>query len=267
MIRKKNKSNLIKTEEEIRKMREGGKILSFVLFELLKHIRPGISELEIDSLAEKLITENKAVPGFKKVSGYNHSICASTNEAVVHGVPGKYKFKEGDVAGIDCGVFYKGFHTDMAETIKVKNQNSKVKNEEIDRFLEVGKRALFEGIKQAKAGNRVGHISKAIQEIIEGEGYSVVRSLVGHGVGRRLHEEPEVPGFLVEPIEKTQKLIEGMTIAVEVIYNMGKSEVVYTNDDGWTIVTADGSLSGLFERTILITKTGPELLTKFENDN
>lgn len=255
----------IKTPEEIKVMREGGKILASVLLELLKNIKPGVSELEIDRLAEEFILKKGAKPGFKEVKGYNNSICVSTNNVIVHGVPTNYKFKSGDVAGIDCGVFYKGFHTDMAETILVGAEVAPPwrgsPRHGTAKFLETGKRALSEAIKVAKVGNRVGHISKTIQNIVEEKGYSIVRSLVGHGVGRTLHEEPEVPGFLDTSIEKTSKLLEGMSIAIEVIYNMGKSDVKYLNEDGWTIATEDESISGLFERTIAITKNGPLILT------
>jgi methionyl aminopeptidase len=184
---------------------------------------------------------------------------------VVHGVPTGYRLKVGDIIGIDCGVYYKGFNTDMAQTLRVKSQISNLKSQsedEVDRFLDIGRRALEEGIKVAKLGNRVGHISKKIQDIIERAGYSVVRSLVGHGVGKSLHEEPEVPGYLNEKIEKTPLLVEGLTIAVEVIYNMGKIDVVYANTDGWSIKSKDNSLSGLFERTIAVTKNEPLVLTQ-----
>lgn len=253
----------IKTPQDLKIMATGGKILANVLAEVLRHAKPGVSELELDQLAEKLILEKGGEPGFKKVKGYEHTICISTNDVVVHGIPTDYKLKEGDVVGIDCGVFYKGFHTDAAHTVRI--QNSKIKNQKldaVDKFLEVGERAMWEGIKAAKFGNRIGDISKAIQDIVEGQGYSVVRSLIGHGVGRQLHEDPEVPGFLNGSILKTPLLKTGMTIAVEVIYNMGKSDVVYSNHDGWTIKSKDGSLSGLFERTIAITNSGSFVLTK-----
>ncbi|MBI4078947.1 MAG: M24 family metallopeptidase [Candidatus Levybacteria bacterium] len=278
----------IKTKEEIEAMAEGGKILSEVLHTVLAHIKPGVSELELDAVAEKLIYDRGAEVGFKKVPGYKYTVCVSTNDVVVHGVPTAYRFKEGDIIGIDCGVFYKGFHTDMAETIQVQNSKFPPKarlatdgkiqndppvnalhrqvqagNENIKKFLEIGKHALNEAIKQAKTGSRIGNISKTIQEIVEGAGYSVVRSLVGHGVGRQLHEEPEVPGFLVKgDIDKTPLLRVGTTIAIEVIYNMGKPDVKYSTDDEWTIKSADGSLSGLFERTVAITKNGPLILTR-----
>ena len=256
----------IKKDKEVKIMREGGRILAEVLFKVLSHAKVGVSELELDKLAETLIREKGGEPGFKKVKGYRHAICVSTNNTVVHGVPTTYKLREGDIIGIDCGVYYKGFNTDMAETLRVKSQISNLKSQnkkdEVDRFLEAGKKALEEAIRVAIIGNRVGNISKTIQGIVEGEGYSVVRSLVGHGVGRQLHEEPEVPGFLSTKIENTPPLQEGMTIAIEVIYNMGKPDVVYSNDDGWSIKTKDNSLSGLFERTLAITKRSPIVLTQ-----
>ena len=239
----------IKTDEDIKKMRHGGHILAEVLHEVIRQLREGTTELEIDALSERLIKEKGGEPGFKKVKGYRHTICASTNDVVVHGIPTNYAYKAGDVAGIDCGVYYEGFHTDMAETIRVKSNKQKVnsKNDEVDRFLQTGKRALEAAIQQAKAGNRIGHISKTIQDIVEGKGgYFIVRSLVGHGVGKDLHEEPLVPGFLQGAIEKTPLLKPGMTIAIEVIYNMGGKEVVYKGNDDWTISTKDRSLSGVF---------------------
>ncbi len=251
----------IKTKKEIEEMRGGGKILADVLFKVLEHAKVGVSELELDKLAEELIIKAGAVPGFKKVANYHHTICVSTNNVVVHGVPTNYKLKEGDVIGIDCGVYFKGFHTDMAQTIRIKDEGLTIKDDKIDDFLKTGRKALEKGIEQAKAGNRVGHISKAIQDTVEGKGYTIVRSLVGHGVGRKLHEDPEVPGFLNVPIQRTPILKEGMTIAVEVIYNMGKSDVIYANNDGWTIRTRDGSISGLFERTVAIGKESPRILT------
>jgi len=247
----------IKTPQQIEIMKVGGHMLATTLFKTLEAIKPGMSEAEIDKMAEESILRLGGKPGFKKVKGYHHTICASTNNVVVHGIPGPYVLKVGDIIGIDCGVFYKGFHTDMSETIRVGAQ----KNEAVDTFLKTGKYALEEAIKVAKPGNRVGHISKTIQDIVEGKGYSIVRSLIGHGVGRELHEEPEVPGFLHGSISRTPELKVGMTIAIEVIYNMGKPEVEYSGKDDWTIVSADGSLSGVFERTVVITENGPLMLT------
>ena len=254
----------LKTPEEIEIMRQGGKILAEVLQEVLENVRPGVTELELDTLANRLILEKGGEAAFKKVKGYKHATCISTNNVVVHGIPSDRKFEIGDVVGIDCGVFYKGLNTDMSETLRVStnnNQQTTTNNDEIDRFLETGKRALEEAIKVSVLGNRIGHISKAIQDIVEKEGYSVVRSLIGHGVGKKLHEDPEVPGFLNKKIEKTPLLKKGMTIAVEVIYNMGGYGVSYSNNDGWTIITSDGSMSGLYERTIAITEDEPLILT------
>lgn len=252
----------IKSKEEIDIMRCSGGILARVLNQVVSNIKPGVSELDLDGLAEKLIISQNAEPGFKKVEGYKHTICVSTNEVVVHGIPTGYRFKKGDVVGVDCGVYYKGFHTDMAETVLIPGDDPK-DNAKKARFLQIGKNALNQAIAVAISGARIGNISEVIQRVVEKQGgFSVVRSLIGHGVGKQLHEEPEVPGFLAEPIDKTALLIPGMTIAVEVIYNMGTYEVKYAMGDGWTIKTADNLLSGLFERTILISKKGPEILTK-----
>lgn len=257
----------IKTPEEVEIMRRGGKILGEVLFAVLKSVKPGVTELELDKMAEKLIRERGGEPGFMKVKGYHFTTCMSTNDVVVHGIPGSYKLKEGDVIGIDCGVFFKGFHTDMSESVRIKNGKPVFYNgletdgDEIDKFLSVGKKALNEPIKQAREGNRVGNISQTIQEIVERKaGYSIVRSLIGHGVGRELHEEPEVPGVLMDAISNTAKLKKGMTIAVEVIYNLGKPDV-RLDRDGWTIRTKDGKIAGLYERSIAITDSDPEMLT------
>lgn len=245
----------IKTPKQVDDMRIGGKILSDVLFETLSHVKPGITELELDKIAEDLIIKRGGEPGFKKVDGYNHTICISVNDVVVHGIPTNNKIKEGDVVGIDCGVFYNGLHTDMSETVTV----GKV-SDEVVKFLKIGKEALEAGIMNSVSGNHVGDISKAIEDIVEGSGYSVVESLIGHGVGEDLHEDPEIPGYLIGDIADTPLLRPGMTIAVEVIYNMGEKDVVY-KDDGWTIKTADDSLSGLYERTIVITEKDPIILT------
>lgn len=250
----------IKSPDQIAKMRIGGKMLANVLFETLANIKPGVTELAIDEVAERLITKKGGEPGFKRVKGYHNTICVATNEVVVHGIPTKKEFSSGDVICIDCGVFYGGFHTDMAETIYLDDPKDPDRSRK-QHFLATGKHALAEAIAVAKAGNRVGHISQVIQSIVEKEGYSIVRNLVGHGVGRELHEDPEVPGFLEQPVEKTPLLKQGMTIAIEIIYAMGKPDVEYATGDGWTIKTADGSLSAVFERTVLITKEGPEVLT------
>jgi len=256
----------IKTPEQVQAMQEGGKILSDVLWAVCAAVKPGVSELELDALAEKMIRERGGEPGFMRVPGYHHTLCICTNDVVVHGIPRSYQLQVGDVVDFDGGVFYKGFHTDMCETIRVANGELRMENSEeqndINTFLVTGKRALEEAIKVAKGGNRIGHISQVIQDIVEKEGgYSVVRNLIGHGVGRELHEDPEVPGYLDRPIAKTPLLKPGMTIAIEVIYNMGRPDVVYNGTDDWTIVTKDGSLSAVFERSVAITAGAPIVLT------
>lgn len=250
----------IKNSKEIEIMTKGGHMLAVALAESLAAVKPGITELELDKVAEQAILRQGGKPGFKLVPGYKHTICAATNEVVVHGIPGPRVLNEGDVICIDCGVFLDGFHTDMADTVIVGDKE-KV-SQEVRTFLKIGEKALWAGIDAAKGGNRVGHISKTIQDIVEGSGYHIIRSLVGHGVGRQLHEAPEVPGFLRGKIEKTPELIPGMTIAVEVIYAMGTSEVSYANNDGWSIKSEDNSLTAVFERTILITEGEPIVLTK-----
>lgn len=253
----------LKSPQEIEIMKKSGSILSEVLWKVMDEVKPGVSELEIDALAERLIREKGGEPGFMKVEGYKHTVCSCTNEVVVHGIPSKYRFKEGDMVCIDCGVYYEGYHTDMAETIIVgsEKKNDKSYLEKV-KFLENGKRALEAGIKQAVIGNRIGHISRAIQEIVEKEGgYSIVRSLIGHGVGKELHEDPEVPGFVDKPLLKTPKLVEGMTIAIEVIYNMGGPDVVYVGNDDWSIKSADNSLSAVFERSVAILNDKTVILT------
>lgn len=258
----------IKTEEQIRIMQHGGHILAEVLFAVLKQTRPGVSERELDEKAEAMIRQKGGEPGFMKVKGYYHTTCMSTNDVVVHGIPGDYKLREGDVIGIDCGVYYKGFHTDMSESVRIVGGKPKFYTgterggDEVDKFLAAGKKALNEAIKQAVAGGRVGSVSAKIEEVLEEKGgYSVVRGLIGHGVGRELHEEPEIPGLLFGEIEDTPLLKKGMTIAIETIYNMGGPDV-RVDKDGWTIRTADGSLAGLFERSVAITEGGPIMLTK-----
>ncbi|HEV2339558.1 MAG TPA: type I methionyl aminopeptidase [Patescibacteria group bacterium] len=249
----------LKTPQEIAAMRKGGKILAETVFAITEQAKPGVSELELDALAEKLIREKGGEPAFQHVPGYHHAICASTNNVIVHGIPTDYVLKNGDVFGVDCGVIFEGLQTDMAETIIVGGKAHA--SAQVIQFLDTGKKALEFAIKQVKPGNRVGHISKTIQMIVEdGAGYGVTRELIGHGVGYELHEDPEIPGYLARPIEKTPLLKEGMTIAIEVIYNMGSSHIAYKKD-GWTIVTEDGSLSGLFERTVAVTENGVRILT------
>lgn len=248
----------LKNSQEVETMREGGKILTDVLSYLFHTLHVGMKLSTLDRIATEEIIKRGGEPSFKKVKGYKWTICACINDVVVHGIPDDYEIKSGDVVGLDCGVYYKGFHTDAAWTEIIKNE------EGIDRFLLVGQIALKEAIKQVKPGNYIYDISKSIQDNVESAGYSVVRSLVGHGVGRKLHEDPEIPGVAILPRLQTPKIVEGMTLAIEVIYNAGKSEVILSESDGWTIRTKDGKISGLFEATVAVTNHGCILLSQFK---
>ena len=254
--------------KQITAQKKAGDILGRGLEATLFQIKPGITEIALNDFFEEYITKRGGFPGFKKVPGYKHAICVATNDVVVHGIPGKRVLKENDIICIDAGVYMDGYHTDMGETVKVLSSKLKIKSsdDEIDKFLRVGKQTMFAAIAQARIGNRTGHISKVIQEGVEGKGYSVVRSLIGHGVGKTLHEKPEIPGVLHGKIESTAEITLGMTLAIEVIYAKGQPDVVY-GDDGWTIKTKDGSISAVFERTVLVTKNGPEIITRMSSDS
>lgn len=246
----------IKSKKEIERIKEGGRILAKVMAEVVKNVRPGIKTIDLDKLAEGLIIKNKAKPSFKMVKGYQWASCININDGLVHGLPGQYKIKSGDLVTVDLGVYYQGFHTDMARTLRVRNQIS----EEIERFLETGKLALNKAVAVARSGNYVGHISWAIQETTEAAGYSCSRKFSGHGIGKKLHEEPKIPCFLKGKIEETPRLKEGMVLAIEVIYTQGKPRVKILKD-GWTAKTVDGQLGGLFEDTVALTKDRPRVLT------
>ena len=243
----------LKSPQEIELMAVGGKISAQVLGETLGIIKPGVTTLELDQFAEKRMLELGAKPSFKGFEGYRFSTCININDGIVHGIPGKYVIQEGDVVSVDLGVIYQGFHTDTSWTVlagKGSRQNEK--------FLEAGRRALAKSIKACKLGNRIGDISAVMQTEIEGSGYNVVRDLVGHGVGRELHEEPQVPCYGRAGIGP--RLSEGLVIAIEVIYTSG-SQKLKVMDDGWTMATKDGSISGLFEQTVAIERGMPKILT------
>jgi len=246
-----------KNERQIAIMMEGGRKLSRILEEVLSKIKPGLNTLEIDSWIEDKILAVGGVSSFKLVPRYHWASCLGLNEEVVHSIPKKNKIiKEGDLLKIDAGMVWKGLHTDLAWTIEVQNSKFKIQN---SKFLEAGKRALTEAIKVAKPGNRVGHISQAIERTIREAGFSPVEVLTGHGIGRKLHEEPLVPNVLQSKIPDTPLLRPGMTLAIEVIYNQDQGEVVLS-PDGWTISTQDGKLSALFEKTIAVTPDEPLIL-------
>ncbi len=244
----------IKSKSEIEKMRIAGKITGEALKLLEKHIKPGISTLELDKIAYDFIKKQGATPSFLNYNGFPGSICASPNSWVVHGIPSKnVVLKEGDIISIDMGVCKDGYHGDAARTYPVGKISP-----EAQRLIDVTKQCFYEGIKYAAHGAKLGDVSAAIQEYAEGNGYSVVRDLVGHGIGKNLHEDPNVPNFGHKG--KGVKLAAGMTLAIEPMINAGAYDVVVLDDD-WTVETEDGSLSAHYENTVLITKGECEILT------
>ena len=237
-------------------MLEGGRILTKIRQALADAVRPGTTLIEIEELARRLIRRSGAKPSFTMVPGYGYATCLSVNDGVVHGIPTGRKVMTGDLVSIDIGVYFKGFHTDTATTVIAGKGSS------IDRlFVQTGQRALSKAIAQARAGKRVGDISFAIQQEVETAGYSCVRSLSGHGIGRELHEEPAVPCLLFGQAKKTPLLQSGQALAIEVIYTMGGHELTL-QDDGWTLATSDASVAGLFEKTVMITEGSPLMITK-----
>jgi methionyl aminopeptidase len=244
----------IKSPREIDLMRESGKRLAKVHEELGQFIRPGISTLDIDRYGEKLIRGYGGIPNFLHYQGYPASVCVSVNDEVVHGIPtAKRILQEGDIVSLDCGLIYKGYHSDAARTHAVGKISP-----EAEKLIEETRNAFFEGIKKAKAGNHLHEISNTIDAYATQFGYGIVYDLVGHGIGTSLHEAPEIPNFRQK--KKGLKLRAGMTLAIEPMINMGTGDVDWLDDD-WTVVTADGSLSAHYENTILVTDGEPEILT------
>ncbi|GAE31512.1 type I methionyl aminopeptidase [Halalkalibacter hemicellulosilyticus] len=245
---------ICKTERELEIMREAGKIVALTHQELKQHIQPGISTKELDGIAEKLIRSHGATPSFKGYNGFTGSICASVNEELVHGIPGKRVLKEGDIISIDIGAKLNGYHGDSAWTYAVGDITEKDQE-----LLEVTETSLYQGLDQAKAGARLSDISHAIQSYAEPLGYSIVREYVGHGVGQDLHEDPQIPHY--GPPGKGPRLKPGMVLAIEPMINAG-TRYVRTLSDQWTVVTVDGKNCAHFEHTIAITESGYEILTK-----
>lgn len=244
----------IKSKHEIELMREAGRILANVHEELANFIKPGMTTYEIDKKGYELIKSFGCIPSFLNYNGYPASVCVSINDEVVHGIPSKKRIiREGDIVSLDAGVIYKGFHSDAARTLAVGEIT-----EEAKRLIEVTKQSFFEGIKFAKAGNHLHDISAAIEDYVTAHGYTVVQDLVGHGIGRALHEEPQIPNFRQK--RRGIKLVPGMTLAIEPMVNQGRCDVAWLEDD-WTVVTEDGSLSAHYENTVLITEGEPELLS------
>ena len=245
---------VLKSAEEIKKMRKGGQIVARVCQKLIEKVKPGITTKELDQAALQLIGKHKAYPAFLGFRGFPASICTSVNDQVVHGIPGAYRLREGDIISIDFGVRYQGYYSDMAVTLPVG-----IISRDARKLIEVTKSALDSGITQMVPGNRLYDISAAIQECAESNGFSVVRDLVGHGIGQEMHEEPQIPNFGKRSTGPSLKA--GMVFALEPMVNMRGYEVK-TLDDNWTVVTTDGSLSCHFEHTVAITDNGPEILTK-----
>ncbi len=253
-------SVIIKSQREIDLIRESCHILAKVHQQLKEEIKPGISTLELDTIAEELIRGYDCIPNFKNYDGFPGSVCISINEEVVHGIPRADRIiQEGDIVSLDCGCIYKGYHSDAARTHAVGTISN-----EAQLLIERTRQSFFEGMKYAKAGNHLHEISNAIGDYLEGFGYGVVRELVGHGVGTKLHEDPQIPNFRQNT--RGIKLRPGMILAIEPMVNLGRADVDWT-EDNWTVITADRSLSAHYENSILITEDGaPEILTLTEDE-
>lgn len=245
---------IIKTPSEIDLIRQSCRILVDTFKEVEGHLKPGITTQEIDKIAEKYIHSRGAVPSFKGFHGFPGTACISIDNQVVHGIPGKRRLEEGQIVGVDMGTIYKGFYSDAARTYPI-GKVSELKK----KLMDVTREGLWKGIEQARVGNRVSDISHAIQTYVESFGFSIVRDLVGHGVGKDVWEEPQIPNY--GPPGKGPRLRDGMVVAIEPMVNAGTYEV-YTESDGWTVVTADGEPSAHFEHTIALFKDHTEVLTE-----
>lgn len=245
---------ILKSPAEIETMAAAGRIVALAIQRLKEAIRPGVTTRELDRIAEDLIVNAGAAPAFKGYRGFPASICTSVNHQVVHGIPGPYTLKIGDIVSIDIGTIYNGYYGDAAFTCGVGEITVEAR-----RLIEVTRQSLYEGIKLAMEGNRLSDISHAVQNVVEGSGYSVVRDYVGHGIGQNMHEDPQIPNFGMPG--KGPRLKEGMVLAIEPMVNIGGYHV-RTLKDNWTVVTADSSLSAHFEHTIAITEDGPRILTQ-----
>ncbi|MCR5745230.1 MAG: type I methionyl aminopeptidase, partial [Bacteroidales bacterium] len=246
----------LKSEEEIALLRENALMVSKTLAEVGRHIEPGITTKELDVIAEKYIRSLGAEPGFLGYEGFPGTLCMSVNDVVVHGFPSGYKLKEGDIVSVDCGTIYRGYYGDSAYTFPVGKVSPRVQQ-----LLDATKHSLELGIEQAVAGNRTGDIGEAVQSYCESLGFSIVRELVGHGVGRDMHESPEVPNYGRRG--HGVKLHEGMVICIEPMVNAGRKEV-YLDDNGWAVHTADGAPSAHFEKTVAVRHGKAEVLTTYE---
>lgn len=243
----------IKSTSEIKKMRAAGKVLAGTFKELEKHIQPGITTKKLDKIAYDYILSQGARPNFLNYHGFPGSICASLNDTVIHGIPDDTILKEGDIISLDMGVVIDGYHSDAARTFPVGNISDEAK-----RLIDVTKQSFFEGIKYARHGERLYSVSATIQDYVESHGYSIVRGYCGHGIGKSLHEDPEIPNY--GSFGHGIRLCKGMTLAIEPMVNMGAYETKVLSD-GWTVKTKDGSLACHYENTVLITDQNPEILT------
>lgn len=245
---------ILKSDREIEYMRDAGKIVAQTLVEVKKAVKPGVSTLELDKIAEKYIRSSGAVPAFKGYGGFPGTVCASVNEEVVHGIPGLKMLKNGDNVSIDVGAVINGFNGDSAMTFPIGEVAA-----DVQKLLDVTEKALYKGIEKAIEGNRLGDISNAVQTYGESHGYGIVRDYVGHGIGRKMHEDPQIPNY--GSAGRGPRLRSGMTLAIEPMINLGTHEVK-TLDDEWTVVTKDRKPSAHFEHTIAIVDGMPEILTK-----
>ncbi|HWQ62054.1 MAG TPA: type I methionyl aminopeptidase [Negativicutes bacterium] len=245
---------ILKSERELRYMRDAGKIVAGALNEVKKAVRPEVTTQELDKAAEEYIKGAGAIPAFKGYHGFPGNICTSVNEQVVHGIPGLRRLKSGDNVSIDIGAVINGYNGDAAITVPVGEVDAAV-----TKLIAVTEASLYKGLEQAVAGNRLSDVSHAVQIEAEAHGYGVVRDYVGHGIGRHMHEDPQIPNY--GPPGRGPRLKPGMTLAIEPMINEGTFEV-RTLDDGWTVVTTDGKRSAHFEHTVVVTENGPEILTK-----
>jgi methionyl aminopeptidase len=245
---------ILKSPQEIEKMRRSNRIVAEILGEIRKLARPGVKTRELDEMAEALLAERKAQSAFKGYNGYPASLCTSVNEVVVHGIPSDQVLKEGDILSLDFGAIYDGFYGDAAITLPIGRISA-----EAERLLRVAEEALYLAIDQARPGNRLMDISAAVQGHVESHGFSVVREFVGHGIGKNLHEKPQIPNFGIPG--RGLRLKPGMTLAIEPMINLGGFEVVI-REDKWTAVTKDRSLSAHFEHCVAVTENGPDILSR-----
>lgn len=246
----------LKTDEEVGLLKESNMLVSRTLAEIARHIQPGVTTLYLDEIAETFIRDHSAVPAFKGYGGFPNTLCTSVNEEVVHGIPSGYELREGDIISVDCGVILNGWYGDSAYTFAVGQIS-----DEIRKLLQFTKASLEEGVKAAVAGNRIGDISSAVQVKAESGGFSVVRELVGHGIGKKLHEAPEVPNFGRRGTGP--KMEKGLVICIEPMINLGSKETLQLSD-GWTIKTADGKPSAHFEYAVAVSRGEADVLTTFD---